>query len=216
MWPSRVEATKPPSTGTCPAATAAPTVALSAALVSSASGRADMWSSVVMMARRASTHAPGSPACTMAAATSLELRSSPTAATTSDMLGDSSRSSTSVRTTATSWSHCSLIWRFERGVARRQVPRRRQVALANLRDACQRLVGFGGGGVGRHFEQAVGDAAHGGHHDGRAGAVAGARSTDDFDEAADGIGVGHRRAAEFLYDHWMRGGPAETGTNPCL
>ena len=46
----------------------------------------------------------------MAAATSRELRSSPTAATTSDMLGDNSRSSTSVRTTATNWSHCSLIW----------------------------------------------------------------------------------------------------------
>ena len=74
---------------------------------------------------------------------------------------------------------------------RRQVPRRRQVAFANLGDACQRLVGFGGSGIGRHFEQAVGDPAHGGDHNGRAGAVPGTRSTGNLDEAADGLGVGH-------------------------
>ena len=175
-----------------------------------------MWSSVVMIARRASTHVPGSPACTRAAATSRELSSSPTAATTSDMRGDSSRSSTSVRTTATSWSHCSLSCGYQFGVAGRQIPRRGQVAVADLRDARQRLVGLGGGGIGCQVQQAVGDAAHGRHHDGRAGAVAGACGTDNLDQASDGVWIGDRRAAEFLHNHWMRGGPAETGTNPCL
>ena len=177
-----------------------------------------MWSSVVMIARRASTHVPGSPACARAAATSRELRSSPTAATTSDMRGDTSRSSASVRTTATNWSHCSLICASKPAIAGRQVARRGQVTIANLRDAREGLVGVGGGRVGRHLEEAVGHAAHGGHDHGRAGAVARAGRTDDLDEAADGVGVGDRRAAEFLYDHCVSRSAARprSGANPCL
>ena len=132
------------------------------------------------------------------------------------MLGDSSRSSTSVRTTATNWSHCSLICASSAASPGARSRAAAQVPVANFRDACQGVVGLGRGGVGGHLEQAVGDAAHGGDHDGRAGAVTGACDADDLDEAADGLGVGHRRAAEFLYDHGCEGAPAETGTNPCL
>ena len=66
-----------------------------------------MWSSLVTMARRASTHSAGRPACRSAAATIRELRSSPIAATTSSVRGETSRSTPSARTIATSWSSSS-------------------------------------------------------------------------------------------------------------
>ena len=165
-----------------------------------------MWSSVVMIALRASTHVPGSPACTSAAATSRLLSSSPTAATTSDMLGDSSRSSSSVRTTAASCVALLVDLRFERRVAGRELARGHQVTLPELRHAGHRVVGLRGRRVGGDFEQRVGDAAHGRHHHGGPGTVTAARSTNDLDEAADGFRVGHRRAAELLYDHGSEAG----------
>ena len=125
------------------------------------------------------------------------------AATTSSVRGDTSRSTPSARTTATSWSNSSLISAIERSVGRgRQLRAPRpggdrgaappaRAPRPDRPDPAAAAIA----------EQRVGDAAHRRHDDGRAAAVAGARVAHDLDQAADGVGIGDRRAAEFLNDH---------------
>jgi hypothetical protein len=91
--------------------------------------------------------------------------------------------------------------RFERRVAGRKIARGHEVSLPDLRHAGHGVFGLRGRRVGGDLEQPVGNAAHGRHHHGGPGTVTAARSTNDLDEAADGFRVGHRRAAELLYDH---------------
>ena len=83
--------------------------------------------------------------------------------------------------------------------------RGRQMALAQLLDLSQRVRGLGGAGFGRHGEKRIRHPAHGGHHEHRPAAVPCAGRANDPDQASNGVGIGHRRAAEFMDDHGVIG-----------
>ena len=77
----------------------------------------------------------------------------------------------------------------------------RDAARAAARRASSALSVFRGARFRGDGEQRVGDPAHRRHDDHRPAAVARARGADDLDQASDGVGIGDRRAAEFLNDH---------------
>ena len=197
LWPS--SPANPPSTGTRPASERPRRRAQR--LIDGRGDRSGPGELIIGHDGAARVHPlAGTPAFTSAAATILELRSSPIAATTSSVRGDTSRRTPRALTTAVSSSNCASISAAERFRARAPASapstggaRATAAHAPGPRQSWRRQRTPPGSGAHR-------DAAHGRDDDGRAATVTGTGPPHDLDQACDGVGIGNRRPAKFLYD----------------
>ncbi len=186
------------------------TVFCSAAVVSGQSGAALVWSPLVTMALRASTHDAARPREDNAAATMRLLRISPMAAIVSSQRGDHFTQHPKRANHA-----------IERVELLRDVAFYRCALSISGNDAChfkmpcaQRLevisgaIDVSGAGLGRHTKQSIGRAAQRRHHHDGPAPVGGLRldrhlprRANDGHETLDGVAVGDRGATKFRDDH---------------
>src|SRR4029079_10388576 len=73
--------------------------------------------------------------------------------------------------------------------------------LAQLIEACQRVLEAPTASRRRDAEERIGDAAHRRHDDGGPPSIARARGADNLNQSLNSFGIGDRGAAEFLDNH---------------
>ena len=155
------------------------------------------------MARRASTHSPGSPALSKrggddAGAEQLAHRRDDVERAERDLAQHGQRPDDGGQLVELLVD----VWRERRDVASsRQSARHGEMPIAQPLDVRQRAVGLPGARFGGDGQQRIGDLAQGRHDEHRPAAVARARGAGDLDQASNGVGIGDRGAAEFLNDH---------------